>query len=103
MTGFEQGLIGIHIHERAGSHSQVISETDDVDDIANGRADLFECSQMTLHQFVQYPFYLVRITKQVHQEVIHPAQEGSPFEEVAAADDHQCLIGRFPQMDGILP
>ena len=48
MTGFEQGLIGIHIHERAGSHSQVIPETDDVDDIANGRADLFECSQMTL-------------------------------------------------------
>ena len=41
---------------------------------------------------------ILRIGDQIHQEVVHAAQESAPFEQVAADDDHQRPIAGFSQL-----
>ena len=44
--------------------------------------------EVQLHQRIEQPLDLDRVQDEVHQEVVHPPQEGAPLEQVAAGDDH---------------
>ena len=92
MPWFEKRFIGIHIHKRAGAHSQIVAKTDDIDNVAYRIAHFFECGQVADHQLIEQFFNIVRIAHQVHQEVVHPAQESSPFKKVAPANNEQSFI-----------
>lgn len=51
--GSKQFAVGVGIHKRARAHSQVIAKTDNIDNVANGIAYLFECCQVADHQLVE--------------------------------------------------
>lgn len=48
--------ISISIHEGAGTHAQIVPKPNDIDDIANGIAYLFECGQVSYQELITSAF-----------------------------------------------
>src|SRR6516164_1006063 len=88
MARFKELAVSRRGHERSVVGAQVVAKADDVDDIADSCAGLFEHREMSLHELVEQCLDICGLGNEVHQEVIHAAQKSSPFEKIAADDNH---------------
>ena len=75
----EQSPVFFRGYKGGGIHAQIVAETQNVRHVAHCGANFLQRGHMPFHQLVQQPLYLIFIGVDVHQEVIHPPEEGSPF------------------------
>src|SRR5664280_3500972 len=79
MSWFKELSVDIRSHERTLGHSQVITKTDNINNIAHRFTNLFKSCQMSFHQLIKKLFYILLITQKIHKKVIHSSQKSSPF------------------------
>ena len=101
MARLEDGAVRGGGHQRPVVHAQVITEADDVDEVADRREHMVKRVEVDLEQRIQQPLHVGAVQHQVHEEVVDAAQEGAPFEQVAAHHHHQRSVGRGAQGEGL--
>src|SRR5690554_6646139 len=98
MSGLNYCPVDDQIHKGPGVGSDLISEPQDTDYVADCLTNLRESGKVALHQGVEQFLHFFRFQNKINKEIVHPTQESSPFEKVTATDDHQDLIGGLAQM-----
>ena len=103
VAGLEQPPVDLRLHERALIGSQVVSEANHVDQVAQMLAHLGEGGEVSLQQGVEKALHLLRLDQDVDEEVVETPQERSPLEQVTADHHHDGAVGLGPQPQGVGP
>ncbi len=103
VPGFEECAVGVRGHEGAGTHAQIIAETEDIDNVAQIGADFIQGLQVKLQQRVEQGLHLFRLGDNIHQKIVYPAQEGTPFKHIAADTHKERPVGLGAQLQAGSP